>query len=123
MLGIAASFLKQPNRWFGLLWCLIGLSWIFKHRSYQKHGYLQIEDAHIQINYTGLRGQEKILKQDIKEIVFKPRLYTLHLVNGRKKRIYKGNLAKQSVPILEEVLNSINKANLPEKEDLQTTSS
>jgi len=105
--GIVFASSKGIQNWQPYAWWFGSIIWIYRYFSYQINGFLRIDSSQIQINHANWKGIEKINEADIKTVDFKSKAFIVNLKGGKKIKIHKGNLVKESISVLEEVLNSL----------------
>ncbi len=104
--GVLYATSKGMQNWQPYVWWAGSVIWNYRYFSYRKLGFLRVDSSAIQINHANWKGLEKINKTDISKIDFTPKAFIIYLNTGKKIKIHKGNLAKEAIPYLEEVLNT-----------------
>lgn len=109
--GILYVSSKGFLNWEPYIWCIGALLWTHSYLSYRKHGLLQIDNTQIQFNHANWKGIQTVMQTDIENIEFLTKTFLIKLKSGKKVKIHKSALTKESIPILEDFLNSLRESN------------
>lgn len=106
IIGILFATSKGMHNWQPYVWWAGSVIWTYRYLSYRKYGYLKVDSSAIQINHANLKGLEVINKMDICRIDFTSKALIVNLYSGKKIKIHRGNLVKDSISDLKEILNT-----------------
>ncbi len=107
IVGVLYATSKGMKNWQAYVWWAGSAIWTYRYFSYRNNGFLMIDSFAVQINHSIWKGTEKISKTDISKIDFTPKAFIIKLDSGNKIKIRRSNLVKESIPVLEELFDSL----------------